>query len=140
MRFQKDRRGPIDEVKWDRLIDWKDSPNDSIKYFSDEATYVKDFSIDNIPKGELYLDLGKVMVMAKVKLNGKDVGGVWTTPYRLNITKSLKAGKNELEITVVNNWRNRLIGDQKMAPAETVKHGPRSILGRQILRFSLPVC
>jgi len=116
LRFQKSRRGPVNEVELDNLIDWKDSPNDSIKYFSGAATYMKEFSLDSLPKGELYLDLGKVMVMAKAKLNGKEIGGVWTTPYRLNITKSLKVGRNELEITVVNNWRNRLIGDQHIAP------------------------
>ena len=116
LKFQKDRRGPVNEVQLSSLIDWKDSPNDSIKYFSGEVTYKNVFNVGSLPKGTLYLDLGNVMVMAKVRLNGKEIGGVWTTPYRLNITKSLKVGSNELEITVVNNWRNRLIGDQHMPP------------------------
>ena len=51
------------------------------------------------------------MVMARVWLNGKYVGGVWTYPYRLNIKKYLRKGKNDLHIEVVNNWKNRLIGD-----------------------------
>ncbi len=118
VRFQQDRRGPTNEVALDNLADWKDSPNDSIKYFSGSATYVKEFNLNSLPKGELYIDLGKVMVMAKVRLNGKDIGGVWTTPYRLNITKFLRVGRNELEITVVNNWQNRLIGDQHLVPEQ----------------------
>ena len=54
------------------------------------------------------------MVMAKVTLNGHYVGGVWTYPYRMNVTDYLKKGENKLEITVVNNWQNRLIGDQSL--------------------------
>ena len=52
--------------------------------------------------------------MAKVKLNGKEVGGVWTAPYRLNISKQIKRGENRLEIEVVNNWKNRIIGDLRL--------------------------
>ena len=65
-------------------------------------------------KQNLYLELGSVMVMAKVTLNGHYVGGVWTYPYSLNVTDFLKEGENKLEITVVNNWQNRLIGDQSL--------------------------
>lgn len=39
---------------------------------------------------------------------------VWTYPYSLNVTDFLKEGENKLEITVVNNWQNRLIGDQSL--------------------------
>lgn len=116
--FEKDKRGPVNGTKIDSLFNWKDSPNDSIKYFSGTATYIKEFNLENIPNGELYIDLGKVMVMAKVRLNGENIGGVWTTPYRLNITKSLRIGKNVLEIAVVNNWQNRLIGDQRLKPKQ----------------------
>jgi hypothetical protein len=58
------------------------------------------------------------MVMAKVVLNGKPAGGVWTYPYRLNVTELLQQGDNALEVTVVNNWQNRLIGDQQLPEQE----------------------
>ncbi|ANI89646.1 glycoside hydrolase family 2 [Arachidicoccus ginsenosidimutans] len=116
--FEKGKRGPANAVTFNTLTDWKDAANDSIKYFSGSAVYTTTFTLHNLSKQELYIDLGKVMVMAKVKLNGQYVGGVWTAPYRLNITKFLKAGENKLEITVVNNWRNRLIGDQKLPEKE----------------------
>lgn len=67
-----------------------------------------------LPQKSLYIDLGNVMVMAKVTLNGHYVGGVWINPYRLNVTDYLREGENKLEITVVNNWQNRLIGDQRL--------------------------
>lgn len=88
------------------------SENNAIKYFSGQAVYTTSFTLSELPQKELYLDLGKVMVMAKVTLNEAYVGGVWTEPYRLNVTDYLKKGENKLEVTVVNNWQNRLIGDQ----------------------------
>jgi len=112
--FEKGKRGPAAPVTLSKLTDWKDADQDSIRYFSGEAVYTTMFTLENLPSKQVYIDLGKVMVMAKVKLNGQYVGGVWTSPYRLNITKFLKDGKNKLEVTVANNWQNRLIGDQRL--------------------------
>ena len=58
------------------------------------------------------------MVMAKVTVNGQDAGGVWTTPYQINVTDLLKEGKNTLEVEVVNCWRNRLVGECSMPKKE----------------------
>ena len=49
--------------------------------------------------------------VARVRLNGRDLGVVWTAPWRVEITGALKPGANELEIEVANLWPNRLIGD-----------------------------
>jgi hypothetical protein len=74
--------------------------------------------MDEIPENqETYLNLGELSVMAKVKLNGNEVGGLWVAPYRLNISEAIKTGKNTLEIEVVNLWRNQLIKD-KQRPEE----------------------
>ncbi len=50
--------------------------------------------------------------MAGVRLNGVDLGVVWTEPARVDLTGALKATGNDLELTVVNLWPNRLIGDE----------------------------
>jgi hypothetical protein len=116
--FEKGKNGPDEAIVMDKLSDWTESADSRIKYFSGEAVYTTTFDMDNLPEGECYIDLGKVMVMAKVKVNGQYAGGVWTNPYRLNISKYLKKGENTLEVTVVNNWQNRLIGDQNLPESE----------------------
>ena len=116
--FERGKRGPETPVTFNHLTDWKDSDDDRIRYFSGEAVYTTQFTLENLPKKELYIDLGKVMVMATVKLNGRYVGGVWTNPYRLNVTDYLQKGANILEVTIVNNWQNRLIGDQLLPENE----------------------
>ena len=55
--------------------------------------------------------------MARVRLNGKDLGVVWCAPWRIEVTGAIKAGDNPLEIEVVNRWANRLIGDKQPADA-----------------------
>jgi hypothetical protein len=116
--FEEGKRGPETPVVFNQLADWKDLADERIRYFSGEAVYTTSFTLDRLPSKELYIDLGNVMVMAKVKINGQDVGGVWTYPYRLNITDYLQEGENTLEVTVVNNWQNRLIGDQQLSENE----------------------
>lgn len=100
------------------MQDWTESTDPSIRYFSGKAIYTNRITLDKLPQKALYLDLGKVMVMAKVKINGQYVGGVWTTPYRLPVGDFLRKGENLIEVEVVNNWRNRLIGDASLPEKE----------------------
>jgi hypothetical protein len=59
----------------------------------------------------LYLDLGNVKNVAEVRLNGKELGVLWTRPFRVEITGAAKPTDNQLEVRVTNLWPNRLIGD-----------------------------
>ena len=80
--------------------------------------YKNTFTLETGKGSRIFLDLGDVMVLASVRVNWKDAGGVWTFPYRLDISNLVKAEENTLEITVYNNWRNRLIADEKLPEEE----------------------
>ena len=111
IEFEENRGGPEKPVVTDKLFDWMESEDLRIKYFSGNAVYKTTFTIDKLPESPVYIDLGKVMVMAKIRINGQDAGGAWTAPYQVGITGLLKEGMNELEVEVVNCWRNRLVGE-----------------------------
>ena len=109
--------GAPERATLEKLISWSEHSESGVKYFSGAATYLKTITVPPKMLGKsrhLYLDLGKVQVMAQVKLNGKDLGILWKSPYRVDITEAVKAGENALEVRVVNLWVNRMIGDEKM--------------------------
>lgn len=109
--------GAPDSVNLDHLISWPDHPHPGVKYFSGTATYQKQLEIPASFLGKdraLWLDLGIVKNLAKVKLNGRDLGVLWKPPFRVDISTVAKPGENGLEVQVVNLWPNRLIGDEQL--------------------------
>ncbi len=109
--------GPA-KVTFERLDDWSQRAEEGVRHYSGVATYRKTFDLpsgDARPKA-LFLDLGKVKNLARVRLNGRDLGVVWCAPWRVAIGGAVQAKDNRLEIEVANLWPNRLIGDQSLAP------------------------
>lgn len=99
------------------LIDWSKHPESGIKYYSGSARYERDMMIPADWLGgerRVRLDLGTVAVMARIRLNGRDLGTLWKPPYEVDLTRAAKPGANRLEISVVNLWPNRLIGDEQL--------------------------
>jgi hypothetical protein len=105
-------------VTFDTLMDWTARPESSIRHFSGIATYRIAFDLPgNQPPGTgLRLDLGEVRNVARVTLNGHDLGVIWTAPWQVDITNYVKNGQNTLEIDIANLWPNRLIGDGLLQP------------------------
>jgi hypothetical protein len=92
------------------------STNPGVKYYSGTVTYRKTVEVPAVFLGadhRVVLDLGKVMNMAEVTVNGKKLGVTWYPPFRMDVTSALKTGTNTLEIAVTNTWHNRLIGDEQ---------------------------
>ncbi|MCJ7778526.1 MAG: hypothetical protein MUP16_09460 [Sedimentisphaerales bacterium] len=110
--------GGPQSVAFDTLISWTNHLDPGVKSYSGKATYKKvfDCNLQLNKKDSFLLDLGDIkdVGIAAVRLNGKDLGVVWTKPFQVDISGVLKTGQNELEITVVNSWRNRLLADQKL--------------------------
>jgi hypothetical protein len=113
--FQPDRGAPA-RITLEKLSSWSDNADAGVKYFSGTGTYTKTIQAppDWFRRGtRLWLDLGDVKNLAEVAVNGKPLGIVWKTPFRVDVTGTLKEGPNTLEIRVTNLWVNRIVGDQQ---------------------------
>jgi hypothetical protein len=113
--------GPEEPVAFAELIDWLDHPDAAIRDYSGKAIYRTKLELsEEQARQPLALELGVLrgVSIARVKLNGKDLGVTWRPPYRLALGEAAKAGANTLEITVINSWRNRVTADEKLPEAE----------------------
>jgi hypothetical protein len=121
--FDPSLGGPRQAATFTDLQDWSQRPEPGIKYYSGIATYRKTFDLPvNVERDgrPILLDLGVVHSMARVRLNGQDLGIVWCAPWRVDITQAVKAQDNRLEIDVANLWPNRLIGDKSLPPDQRI--------------------
>jgi hypothetical protein len=138
IRFDPAWGGPAGPVIFSKLEDWSKRPEAGIRYYSGTATYRTTFPCPTpaAQRRPLFLDLGKVQVMAEVRLNGRDLGIVWKPPFRVDVSGAIQPGPNALELRVVNLWINRQIGDEQLAedsdrnPNGTLKSWPQW-LGQQ---------
>ena len=106
---------------FDRLMSYTESPDPSIRYYSGTVSYRKSFKLkkSHLRKAKaIEIDLGEVKNLARVKVNGYDVGVAWKAPFRVEVpTAYLHSGLNDLEVKVINLWPNRIIGDQQPGTA-----------------------
>jgi hypothetical protein len=119
LRFPPHHGAP-EKVTLKKLVSWPEHPDWGVSYFSGTATYVKEVKVPSkwiSPDQAVILDLGQIKNVASVRLNGQDLGVLWKPPFRVDVTGTLKRGKNRLEIKVTNLWVNRLIGDN-LEPAD----------------------
>lgn len=116
--FKDSIRGPKQAQSFDQLIDISTHPDESIRYYSGTLVYDKQITIDQLPAGNIYLNLQDIGVTAKVTVNDQYAGGVWTPPYSLDISEWLHQGKNQISVEVTTTWQNRLIGDSRLPEQE----------------------
>ncbi|RBQ04005.1 glycosyl hydrolase [Pedobacter miscanthi] len=113
-KFDTTYAGPSKPIIFNDLTDWTKNPDSLVKYYSGTAVYTKNFKFTGNKKDKMWIDLGEFSSIAEVKINGLNCGTLWTAPHRLEITKALKQGNNQIEIEITNTWANRLIGDSKL--------------------------
>lgn len=87
---------------WTAIID--DSTTQS---FSGTGVYTTSFTIKNKAVDYL-LQLDKLYESARVIINGKDAGLIWSLPYELKVGPYLKEGNNTIRIEVCNLMANRI--------------------------------
>ena len=91
--------GPA-QVTFDALSDWTRRPEEGIRYYSGTAIYRKTFDLTRPENGRLFLNLGVVKNLAAVKLNGHDLGVVWTAPVARGNHRQRAAAK-------ATGWKSR---------------------------------
>ncbi len=114
VRFSPEWGGPS-QAEFPELVNWATHADPGIRYYSGTAVYEKQFDVSPARLGrgaKVWLDLGNVRELAEVRLNGKNLGILWTPPFRVEVTGMLKPKANRLSVEVVNFWPNRIIGDQ----------------------------
>ncbi|MCP5517169.1 MAG: discoidin domain-containing protein [Verrucomicrobiales bacterium] len=120
VHFDPDWGGPA-TVGFPQLVDWTTRPEPGIRFYSGTARYERSFDwpaggavASGHPSAEVWLDLGELRELAEVRLNGRELGILWTPPFRVRLDDALRPGPNRLEIDIVNFWPNRIIGDASL--------------------------
>jgi hypothetical protein len=127
-------RGSIEEGTLRVLAETDQSPHSwtddqATKYFSGTASYQKDVTVDGTYRsaildfgdGKPLEDLGTrngmqtwydppIREAAVIYVNGQRAGSLWAPPYKLEIAKFLKPGRNQLRIVVGNTALNYMAG------------------------------
>ncbi|MCQ2394369.1 MAG: hypothetical protein MJ249_08790 [Kiritimatiellae bacterium] len=123
--FDKKGWGRDEALTLAKLVPWCElAGSDEAKSYSGTAVYRRTF---NLPEAgaQTILDLGRVEVIAAVRINGQNAGTAWTWPYRLDVTPFVKAGANTIEVEVTGTWHNRLAFDSGL-PEEQRKTWSRN--------------
>jgi len=112
--------GMPSEMMIEALKPWKElGTTTEAKAFSGTADYLIDFTVDKVDANTIVLlDLGRVESLANVEVNGKDLGDVWSQPYRIPLTGAVKVGRNTLKVSVTDTWYNRLVFDAGQSEAD----------------------
>ncbi len=128
-------------TSWHELAD--------LRFHSGVVTYLRDVDVPaalGTSGCSLWLDFGEGTPRAEEKLtngmrawldapirdgavvlvNGVEVGSVWAPPYRVDVSKALRTGRNALEVrvgnTALNRWASRPHPDYKLLH---LRHGKR---------------
>lgn len=104
-------------LRLSRTQAWTALDREELHGFSGTGIYRKRFTL---PPGWLRseqrveLDLGKVWAICEVVVNGEPLGIIWTNPFRIDVTDTLRTGDNEIVVRVSNTWHNRLVADARL--------------------------
>jgi len=75
-------------------------------FFSGPMRYSCEFSLDNIPRGRVFLETESLREAAAVFVNGRKAGDLLWRPWRIEITRLLRPGSNKIEVMVYGSLRN----------------------------------
>ncbi|SFT50567.1 Glycosyl hydrolases family 2, sugar binding domain [Algoriphagus locisalis] len=87
---------------------WTDNNSPEADDFSGQANYTSEFELKKTEGKQYLLTIYKVYESAKIWINGKEAGNIWSIPYQLDITEELQNGKNTIKIEVANLMANSI--------------------------------
>lgn len=90
------------------LTSWTDIGDEALERFAGTARYRLEFDAPDAAAEAWRLELGDVRDSARVRLNGTDLGTVWSLPFEVTLTEPLRERGNVLEIEVTNVAANRI--------------------------------
>jgi hypothetical protein len=94
--------------KLPKLTSWTDLGDTTAVNFSGTGVYTSTFNLPAKKASEYVLDLGQVDESARVWINGKEVGILWSIPFKARVGSFLKAGNNTIKVEVDNLMANRI--------------------------------
>jgi hypothetical protein len=102
-------------IQMHELTCWTSLDGPELQYHSGQVIYRKSFDLPASfdTNADYWIELGDVAVIASVEVNSQECGIAWKRPFALKLNGVLRPGQNIIEITVANQWLNRLIGDQQ---------------------------
>ena len=92
----------------DHLTSWTEFDDPEARRFSGSAKYKLIFDKPKEKADDWILDLGPVYESARIWVNQKEIGKVFSYPFQIAIGHALANGKNILEIEVTNLMANRI--------------------------------
>jgi hypothetical protein len=91
-----------------KLVSWTSLTDPKLQNFSGTGVYTCNFTLKAKTAKEYVLNLNQVDESARVWINGKEVGILWSVPFQARIGQYLKAGNNTIKVEVVNLMANRI--------------------------------
>jgi hypothetical protein len=91
----------------DRLASWTDQGGEWER-FAGTTRYETTFDLPAQGADDWLLDLGDVREVARVRVNGTELGTAWSLPFELRLGEPLRPGKHTLQIDVTNVAANRI--------------------------------
>jgi hypothetical protein len=111
-----DGQGAPARIRLNAGESWTANADPAIRFYSGRARYTRHVEVPTAWLSDhrrIELDLGRVGDLARVRINGKNLGVWWGEPFSHDVTDALREGDNQVEITVTNYWANRFIGDEQ---------------------------
>jgi hypothetical protein len=102
-------------LQFDKTNFW--TIDSTTQYFTGQGIYKLKFNLDSIAIAQTnFLHFSDIRDWAKVRINGKELGTMWSIPFKVEVPNGLLKEENELELEVSNVSANyiRLLDQQKV--------------------------